>query len=174
MFADPVKILKQFGIMHDMVVADLGAGSGFYSIPAGRLASHGKVYAIEIQKDFLTTLRINANHSHVLNVECLWGDVESIGGTKLADGIVDRVIASNILFQTKDKYKFRDECNRILKKGGKLLLVDWSDTVGSLGPKNEQIISKEKALNLFEQKGFIFEKEIEAGEHHYGMIFIKE
>ena len=57
MFTDPIKNLKQFGIREDMVVADLGAGTGFYSIPLAFMVPHGKVYAIEIQKDFLTTIK---------------------------------------------------------------------------------------------------------------------
>jgi ubiquinone/menaquinone biosynthesis C-methylase UbiE len=173
MFVKPEELLKQFSISHDMLVADLGAGSGFYTIPAGKLASHGKVYAIEIQKDFITTLKNKANHEGVHNIECLWGDVESVGGTKLKDDLLDRVIASNILFQVDHKYKFIDECLRILKKGGKLLLVEW-DSESPLGPKFEQVITKNKALSMFEEKGFVLEKEVNAGEHHYGFILIKK
>ncbi len=173
MFVKPEELLKQFSISHDMLVADLGAGSGFYTIPAGKIASHGKVYAIEIQKDFITTLKNKANHEGVQNIEYIWGDMESVGGTKLKDELLDRVIASNVLFQVENKYKFIDECLRILKKGGKLLLVDW-DSASILGPKSEQVITKTKALSMFEEKGFILEKEVNTGEHHYGFILIKK
>ena len=56
MFSDPVKNLKQFGLREDMIVADLGAGTGFYSMAVAEMVPKGKVYAIEIQKDFLTTV----------------------------------------------------------------------------------------------------------------------
>ena len=52
MFTDPVKNLKLFGLAEDMIVADLGAGTGFYTLAAARMTPQGKVYAIEIQKDF--------------------------------------------------------------------------------------------------------------------------
>ena len=39
------------------VVADLGAGTGFYSIAAGQMVPKGKVYAVEVVKDFLMTIR---------------------------------------------------------------------------------------------------------------------
>ena len=53
MFTDPVKNLKAFGLREDSIVADLGAGTGYYSVAAGALVPRGKVYAVELQKDFL-------------------------------------------------------------------------------------------------------------------------
>src|SRR3989338_581675 len=103
MFTDPVKNLKMFGLKETDIVADLGAGTGFYSIAAGHMVPKGKVYAIEIDKEYLSTIKNKAKEAHVNNVEILWGNIEKRGGTKIGDGIVDAVIASNILFQLEDK-----------------------------------------------------------------------
>ena len=173
MFADPIKNLKQFGIVENMIVADLGAGSGFYSIPAAEIANNGKVYAIEVQRDFLTMIKIKAADAHLANIDFIWGDVETVGGTKIKDGILDRVIASNILFQIIHKNKFLDEAHRILKKHGKILLIDWADASFVGGPKSNVLIKKENAREMFEKKGFVYERDIDAGMHHYGMIFSK-
>lgn len=174
MFTDPVKNLKVFGLQEGMIVADLGAGTGFYSIAAGHMVGDGKVYAIEVQKDFLTTVKNKALDEGLTNVECLWGNVEKAGGTKIGDGIVDRVIASNILFQVENKDRFITEVSRILKKGGKVLVIDWSDNDTPLGPSKETIIPESRARELFKQKGFTFERDIDAGAHHYGMILEKQ
>jgi ubiquinone/menaquinone biosynthesis C-methylase UbiE len=173
MFTDPVKNLKQFGLGENMIVADLGAGSGFYAIPAAEMVSKGKVYAIEIQKDFLITIKNKAAEARLHNVECLLGDVEKIGGTKMKDGVVDAAIASNILFQVEDKDKFIKEAKRILKPGGKLLLIDWSDNSSSIGTGFDKIISKNKAREMFEKEGFSWQRDIDAGAHHYGIILTK-
>src|SRR3989339_85866 len=155
MFTDPVKNLKAFGLREDMVVADLGAGSGFYTIPLAEMVPRGKVYAIEIQRDFLTTIRNKANDARLSNVECFLGDVEKMGGTKLKDKIVDAVIASNILFQVENKDKFTEEIKRILKPDGRVLLVDWSSGSSSIGPSLDKIVPKNKAREMFERKGFV-------------------
>jgi|SRR3989339_1267168 len=170
MFTDPVKNLKAFGLREDMVVADLGAGTGFYSIPASLMVPRGKVYAIEVQKDFLTTIRNKAIQKRLNNLECLLGNVEKINGTKLKDKIVDAIIASNILFQVENKDKFIEEAGRILKPEGKLLLIDWSDNPSAIGPGINRIVPKNKAREMFEKKGFIWQRDIDAGTHHYGMI----
>lgn len=170
MFTDPVKNLKAFGLREDNIVADLGAGTGFYSLAAGEIVTRGKVYAVELQKDYLTTIINKVADLGLKNVEVIWGNVEKIGGTKIGEGVVDAVIASNILFQVIDKEKFIDEIKRILKPQGKVLLIDWSPTSIM---KTANLVPKSTARVLFEQRGFVFEREINAGEHHYGMILIK-
>ncbi len=173
MFSDPVQNLKTLGLRETDIVADLGAGTGFYAVAAGAMVPHGKVYAVEVQKDFLLTIKQKTKEACLPNVECLWGDIEKIGGSKIGDGIVDAVVASNVLFQVEDKEGFIDEAKRILKSGGKVLLVDWSDAA-FLGPLAAKlIVQKEKAREMFEQKGFVHQNDINAGLHHYGMILKK-
>ncbi|MCX6751658.1 MAG: class I SAM-dependent methyltransferase [Candidatus Nomurabacteria bacterium] len=166
-----MKNLKAFDLRENMIVADLGAGSGFYAIPVAKMVPLGKVYAIEIQKDFLTAIKNKALEAHIGNIEYLLGDVEKIGGTKIKDKIVDAVIASNIFFQVGDKDKFIEEAKRILKPEGKLLLIDWSDSSSGIGSSFDKIIPKNIAREMFEKKGFIWQRDIDAGAHHYGIIF---
>lgn len=171
MFADPVKNLRTLSLRENAIVADLGAGTGFYSVAAGHITSKGKVYAVEIDKDLLATIRHKVAEAHLDNVEIIWGNVEKIGGTKIGDGVLDAVLASNILFQVGDREKFIEETKRILKPGGKVLLIDWAPShvfpVKNSMPKN-------KAREMFEKKGFIWQRDINAGDHHYGMIFSKK
>ncbi len=175
MFTDPVKNLKAFEIQENDIVADLGAGTGFYSVAAAHLAPRGKVYAVEVQKDFLTKIKHKIAESRLHNIETLWGDVEKIGGTKIGSEIVDKVLASNILFQVEDKGGFIEEAKRILKPRGKLLLIDWTTDTSGLGLLGHKgAISKDKARIMFEKHGFSWQRDIDAGAHHYGMIFVKQ
>ncbi|HEV7702491.1 MAG TPA: class I SAM-dependent methyltransferase [Candidatus Paceibacterota bacterium] len=175
MFTDPVKNLKAFGLREDNIVADLGAGTGYYTLPAGAIVSKGKVYAVEITKDFLTTIKNKVEEAHLNNVEILWGNVEVIGGTRIGDGILDAVIASNILFQVEDKSNFIEEIRRILKPHGKVLVIDWTvDSEGdSAAISLKGALPKERAFEMFEKKGFALDRDIDAGAHHYGMILVK-
>lgn len=174
MFSDPHKNIEQFRLGDGMIVADLGAGSGFYAIEAAKsVAPTGKVYAIDIQKDLLQRLKNEASKKHVRNIEVLHGDLEHIGGTKLREASIDRVVASNILFMIADKKSFIFEIKRILKPKGLLLLVDWSASFGNMGPHANHVMYKDNAMELFRQAGFSLEREINAGDHHYGIIFRK-
>lgn len=173
MFADPEKNLKVFGLVDGEVVVDLGAGTGFYAILAANLNKNGNVYAVDVVKDYLETIKNKAKENGIKNLECVWGNIEKIGGTKLGDQIADKVIASNVLFQVEDKDSFLEEMKRILKKGGEVMLIDWADGESPIGPSVTHCVTKEKALSLMQKKGFSLKKEIDAGEHHYGMILRK-
>ena len=172
MFSDPIKNLKAFEIRETDVVADLGAGTGYYSIPSAQMANKGKVYAVELARDFLQTISNKVKEAKLDNIECLWGDVEKTGGSKLRDMSIDKAIVSNVLFQIENKESFIEEINRILKKHGEVLVIDWAEE--SPMAHKSLVIAEDKMKRMFEQKGFKQEREIDAGEHHYGMIFIKE
>lgn len=175
MFSDPVRNLKAFGLTENNIVADLGAGTGYYAVAAGQLVPRGKVYAVEVVKEYLSTIKNKCIEAKLGNVECLWGNIEKVGGTKIGDSIVDRVIISNILFQIENKDSFLEEIRRILKTGGKVLLIDWAPNspLATELAKTKTAVSKDKAREMFEMGGFKLEREIDAGEQHYGMIFIK-
>ena len=173
MFSNPIKNLKAFGLREDSIVADLGAGTGYYTVAVSPIIYKGRVYAIDIVKDFLTTIRNKVIDQDLNNVEIVWGNVEKIGGSQLRDSIVDGVIASNILFQVEDKNKFIEEIRRILKPKGRVLLVDWAVEQNNVFPKIKGTLPKDLAHDMFANKGFALERHIDAGPHHYGMILIK-
>ncbi|GMQ95410.1 MAG: hypothetical protein BMS9Abin13_523 [Patescibacteria group bacterium] len=174
MFSDPEKNIEQFGLHDGMAVADLGAGTGAYTIAAAKkVRGGGRVYAVEVQKDFLSTIKEAASAAGVSNVEFIWGDIERPGKTKIGDGMVDAVIASNVLFQVEDKKGFIGEIKRILKSGGKVLVIDWQDSFGGLGPVREHLVHANEARGLFENSGFTFAESISAGEHHWGFVMKK-
>ena len=175
MFTDPEKNLDQFDLQKGMRVADFGAGSGFYALTAAKLVGDkGKVLAVDIQKGLLVKLKKEAAGKKILNIEIVWGDLEKEGGAKLADNSVDRVIVSNLLFQIEKRECLAREAARILKPNGKILAIDWTDSFGGLGPQEKDIFGKEAARALFEAVGFSLERAIDAGAHHYGLIFSKK
>jgi ubiquinone/menaquinone biosynthesis C-methylase UbiE len=172
MFSNPQNNIDQFGVEVGEKVVDIGAGSGFYAIAlATAVGRTGKVFAIEIQKDLLERLRNNAYKAGLFNIEAIWGDVERIGGTKLQDNFVSKIVVANILFQISDKASFVKEVRRVLRPSGKLLVIDWADSFGGTGPQTTDVVAKETARKIFSEAGFDFEREIEAGDHHYGLVF---
>jgi ubiquinone/menaquinone biosynthesis C-methylase UbiE len=172
-FSDPQKNIEQFGLSEGMSVADLGAGVGAYTIAAVKAVGNtGRVYAVEVQKDFLQNIKEAISREGIDddNVEVIRGDIERIGKTKIDDGIIDAAIVSNVLFQMEDKQGFLNELKRILKYGGRVLVVDWEDSFGGMGPHKDHIVSYSNARELFESENFNFIKDISAGDHHWGFV----
>lgn len=172
MFTNPEQNILPLGLRDGMKVADFGAGTGFYSKAASSIVGYsGKVYAIEVQKDLVKKLESEIIHWGLKNVECIWGDIERSGGTKISDHSMDAVIISNVLFQAEDRLGLIDEAKRVLKIGGHILLIDWSDSFGGMGPTAQNVVNESMARELFEKRGLKYEKRISANDHHYGIIF---
>ena len=170
-FTNPRENLKHLQLSDGMIVADLGAGTGGYSVPAAREVDSGKVYAIDIQKDLLEKLQNEAVNNGISNIEIVWADLEKDGGSGLRDGSVDALIISNTLFLVENKEIFIKEAYRILRQAGQALVVEWSESFGGLGPQTDQIFSEDSAKKLFKENNFSVEKDLpNAGEHHYGFI----
>lgn len=155
-----------------MKVADFGAGSGAYvAAIADALEGTGVVYAIDIQRDLLRRMSNDAKHAGRTNVEIVWGDLETPNATKLADRHLDLVLISNLLFQLADKKEALREAKRVLKPGGTLVIIDWSESFGGMGPQPKAVVSKEAACALAKNAGFELKGEFDAGAHHYGVSF---
>lgn len=171
-FADPKGNVLQLGLREGMKVADLGAGSGHYTLAAAAAVGHdGRVYAVDVQEDVLKHVLDMAHRRGLRNVEMVWGDIENRGGTKLRDHAMDAVIVSNVLFQIGHKQNLVQEALRILKPGGKLLLVDWAGAYGGMGPHPAEVVSEHAAEELFITGGFHKVKDFRAGAHHYAIVF---
>ena len=174
MFSDPKKNIEQFGLQSGSVVADIGSGAGFYTFAAARAVGRlGRVYAIDVLKEMLQKIKNEAERSGLGNIEALWGNIEKIGGSRLSDASVDAALVCDALFQIVNKGAFSLEVKRILKPLGRVLIVDWSESFGGIGPQPEHVFASDVARSLFEKAGFKFEREISAGTHHYGLIFRK-
>jgi ubiquinone/menaquinone biosynthesis C-methylase UbiE len=171
MVLNPEETIKPLLLRDDAVVADLGAGSGVFTLALAKRLEFGKVYAVDIQRGLLPLIASKINAIHRKNVEIIWGNIEEIGGSKLKNASIDAVVFANMLFQIEQKEIALEEIKRILKDGGKLLIVDWEGSFGNMGPRENDIVTKICARALFEKNGFAFLADVPAGDYHYGMIF---
>jgi len=175
MFSNPERNINQFVLAEGWHIADFGVGSGAYAIAAARrVGSLGRVYVLDIKKNLLLHLQKEAREEGVLNIEIIHADLEQHSGSKLGSGTMDAVLVSNILFQVENRNGLVIETRRVLKQRGRVLVVDWTDSFSGLGPEPEKVVSEKDARKLFEEVGFEFERSIDAGTHHYGIIFKKK
>lgn len=171
-FSSPHENILQLGLREGMKVADFGAGSGHYSRAAAAIVGHsGKVYSIDVQEDVLKHLKLNTHERHARVIDAIWGDIEKPGGTHLRDASLDAVILANTFFQVENRFGLLSEMKRILKSGGKLLMVDWAGSYGGMGPAPDKVVSERDAEAFFINGGFHKVKSFRAGPHHYGLLF---
>ena len=177
MFVKPEEVLKNIGIERGTIMADFGAGSGHYVFAAAKMAGEdGRGYAIDIQKDLLGRIKSSAEEGHLENLEIIWANLENQKGSRLADRSLDIVIISNLLFQVETERR-KDvilEAKRVLKPGGVVAVIDWENDSGTgqaLGPSAIQRVGRDEMRVMCLQAGLKFEREFEAGDNHYGLLF---
>lgn len=170
-FSDPAGILNNILIRPGSTVVDIGAGMGAYSLLASeKVGDEGFVYAVEVQLSHVDHLKAFAKKESIENLHVLWADAELPNGTKLADGVADSVILTNVLFTIEDKEGLVSEIKRIMRPGGQILIVEWFESFSGIGPQDKYIVSEKFTRDIFTKKGFTLDQKIEAGSHHYGMI----
>lgn len=173
-FADPKRNIEQFALSPGDEVADFGAGAGYVAVAAAeQVGKEGKVYVIDIQKELLTKATHLAKEHHLDTLVFIRGDLEAVKGSTLPDSSVDAVIISNLLFQVKNKQALLSEAYRILRKGGRVLIVDWRESFGGMGPQPEYVVRESEASDFALGVSLKYVNNIEAGAYHYGLIFVK-
>ena len=169
-FSNPATNILHLGLQSGQQVADLGAGGGAYTEAAAKLvAPAGKVFAVELQRLLVSKLEAHLRDKHITNVQVVWGDIETSRGTRLRDVSVDAVIIANTLFQCKDTVGVIREAKRILKPGGKMLIIDWKDSFNNMGPDPKHILSPETLQDILRAEGLVAAS-CDVGDHHYGFI----
>jgi len=173
-FVDPVEAIKSLEIKEGMQVADFGCGAGHFSLAlAGKVGESGTVYALDILPEKLEATASFAKGRNFTNIITRRANLEKIDGSKIDSDSLDCVILKDMLFQNKDKSAILAEAKRVLKKGGKTLIIEWNMANGAIGPDRQLRLSKEALISIAQKTDFGFLKEISAGNFHCGMIFVK-
>lgn len=165
---DPEEILGTIEIKPDFVAADLGCGSGFFTVPLSRKVK--KVYGIDIQKEMLEFLEQKIRKLKIKNIEPLLLRENEI---PLKNESVDLLVSMNTLHEFDDKERMIEEMRRVLKQGGKALIADFKKKNTGFGPPVAIRISKKQATSLFEKKGFTTLKKQDL-TYHYLLVFSRE
>ncbi|GAB7386692.1 class I SAM-dependent methyltransferase [Bacillaceae bacterium] len=165
----PEKILQDFRIDRFDVVLDLGAGTGYFALPAARMTEK-KVIALDVEPRMLEMLKEKAEREQAANVHLLQGEIENI---PLEEETVDKIIASFILHETGELAKTLRESERVLKPGGRMLVIEWERKPMEEGPPFKDRLAAEDLQKAIGEAGMNIEKTIRENGKHY-LLYVKK
>jgi ubiquinone/menaquinone biosynthesis C-methylase UbiE len=168
-------LLTKAGVEEGMKIADLGCGStGHFVFPASKMVGKkGIVYAVDILKTVLESVTRRAKAENISNMKIVWSNVEILGATKIESNSLDMVFLINTLYQSHKRIEIIREGVRMLKKGGKLIIVEWKNISLPFGPPSEERVRLDVLKAALPKIGLDLEEEFFAGQYHYGLICIK-
>lgn len=172
---DPYIVFEKIALSEGMRVADLGCGrTGHFVFPASKVVGErGIVYAVEIVKNILESIKSRVRSEGFDNVQPVWSDIERYGKTPIPEGTLNACFLVNVLFMVKDKAATLREAARLIQKGGTVVVVDWLNQLGMVGPSAEMLLPPEKVAELGTAAELEFEEQFPMGEHHYCILFRK-
>jgi SAM-dependent methyltransferase len=135
----PDQIMDALGIADASVVADIGAGSGWFTVRlARRVGPNGVVYAQDVQKEMLTATARRAQREGLLNVRTVLGtDTDPL----LPPGQLDAVLIVDVVREMQDRTTFFRNLARSVKPQGRIGVVDYRLDGAGPGPELEQRVS---------------------------------
>jgi len=173
-FIDPNMIVSQLGLEKGITVADFGCGSGYFSLPvAEAIGSDGMLYALDVLPSALESVESRAKIMGLTNIIIKRVNLEKENGSKLEGNSLDWVILKDMLFQNSMKDVILAETYRVLKSGGRMLIVEWNEYDSSMGPEQGLRIKKEDMVTLIQTQKFSIEREVNAGNFHYALVVRK-
>ena len=120
---NPEALLDALGNLKGMTVADIGAGSGYFSFRlAERVGAEGRVLAVDIQDEMLQIIRRRSARRKIENVEPVRGTVQDPG---LSPESVDLALLVDVYHEFSHPWEMIRGIHRALKPGGRLVLVEY-------------------------------------------------
>lgn len=166
--------MQQLDIREGMLIGDFGAGSGHFAMAMAKIVgNYGKVFAVDVRDASLEAVRSRARMSNLTNINTIRADLEVVGSTGIAESALDFVMLITVLSQSNKKEEVLKESFRALKRGGKLVIVEWAQTGPAFSSSQEHRISREEMQSLAERNGFQLEKDLDVKSFHYGLLFSK-
>lgn len=172
-FVNPESIIANIGLKPGDKVADFGSGAGFFSLAAAKIVGNaGRVLAFDVQDAKLAATKSITLQKNLHNVEVYKVDLEKPLDEAL-HGQEDAVFVASILHEVNNRQAVLRNAYALLKTGGVLLAVDWSNRHSSFGPAIKKRIPENDLKDLLQNLGFKFVRSLNADTFHYALLFEK-
>jgi ubiquinone/menaquinone biosynthesis C-methylase UbiE len=165
----PEQIMDVLGIAEGSVVADIGAGAGWFTIRlARRVGPNGIVYAEDVQPEMLAAIQRRVNAEGLMNVKQILGKGSD---PQLPKAALDVALMVDAYHEIDDRVPLLRNLARALRPGGRIGVVDFKLEGSGPGPAMEERISPETVVNDAKSAGLRLLSQQTFLPYQYFLIF---
>jgi ubiquinone/menaquinone biosynthesis C-methylase UbiE len=170
---DTEEIIDRLHLGVGDIVADIGAGSGYFTIPlASRVGDKGLVFAEEIQIEMINYISRKVEELELKNVRVIFGKPED---PSLLDNFFNLVFLANTYHELEKPFLMLESIKKDLRYSGRLAIIDWDPAKQSpFGPPIEVKVPENTIIKELERAGFELIEKHNFMPYHYFLVFRKK
>ncbi|NNF04059.1 MAG: class I SAM-dependent methyltransferase [Rhodothermales bacterium] len=166
----PNRLLKVLELNPSAVVADIGAGTGYFTFRLAREVPHGRVYAVDVVPALLDTIRVRATEAGLRNVNPVLG---TFTDPNLPPGRLDLILIVASYHEFSHPREMLASMLAALKPGGRLAVVEYRGEDPTIPVPEAHRMTEEQIRREITASGFDFRSSLEALPQQHVLIFAK-
>ena len=163
-------LVKNLDIKPGMIIADVGAGSGYYTVRMSKILNGGKIYAVDVQPEMIEYLDNRIKKEKLINVVTVLGEEQKLN---LPDASIDLMVLVDVYHEFSFPYEMGKSMMAALKPGGKLFMIEFRAEDKDLAIKGLHKMTEEQIIKELSAAGFKFERNISNLPIQHCMVFVK-
>jgi ubiquinone/menaquinone biosynthesis C-methylase UbiE len=164
-------LLKNLAVKPGMMIADIGAGSGYHSALLSKMVGSGKVFAVDVEPEMIAYLSERIKQEKLSHIVPILSTEQKL---PLPENTIDMMLLVDVYHEFSYPYEMTLSMRAALKPGGKLVLVEFRSEDLTVPIKTIHKMSEAQAIKEFKAAGFVFDKNIDNLPWQHCMIFTKQ
>ena len=168
-YQKPHEVIHALGLKPGDIVADIGAGSGYFTFHLARhVGEQGKVYAVDVSPDMIRHVNRRIRETKTTNVVTVLADNDD---PLLPDRSVNRFFICDVWHHVDNQTKYLSLMKQMLKPGGEIVMIDFHKKELPSGPPMQMKIAREDLIRQMEANGFKMTREHTFLPYQYFLVF---
>ena len=169
-YQKPDEVVRALGLKPGETVADIGSGSGYFSLRLARAVGEaGHVYAVDIDPDLVRYLNRRIRDSGLRNVQTVLSEPDD---PLLPDRSIDRFLIVNTWHHIENQERYLALLKKLLKPGGQIVMIDYQKRELPVGPPRTMKIARADLVRQMADNGFRLLKEHAFLPYQYFLVFV--
>ena len=166
----PSKVIESLNLKQTETIADLGAGSGYFSFRLAQLVPDGKVFAVDIQPEMLDIIDFLKEENKVNNIETILGTIKN---TNLPKNSVDTVLMVDAYHEFEYPQEIMENIVSSLKSGGQVVLAEYRRENPLIPIKTLHKMTEKQVKKEMKKVGLVWDKTEEILPQQHLIFFQK-